>query len=246
MSGIKNNSKKRKTLNRSGFALIELIIAMTLSLLVMGATYSILIADQETYTLQDDIVRMQQNGRFTMTYICKKIRMAGFDPLDTNIFGITDSSYNFTNYTGAIVSASNSIFFTVDRDEDGTIDHNSNEKIGFRLNDTDGDGLSDSLEIHSITGGWRIFKKDIINFNVAYTYADGDTSAGTAGLPNNTDADTSNDLEDIRLVEITLTSRTAYEDRNFRGGFNLRGKVTDGTCRTYSLSAKINPRNIGL
>jgi len=245
MSTINCEKIKVKLLSKRGFSLIEVVIAMSMSLFILSAAYAILIKDMKTYSAQDNIVRMQQDGRFAMALISKKIRMAGFDPMKTQNFGITGSNYSFTN-NSAIISSNNSLFFTFDENKNGIIDSNPTEKIGYRISDTDGDGLSDSLQIDSITGGWKTLKGNVIGFDVVYTYSNGDLSTGPAGLPDNSDGDSNNDLRNVRLIEVTLTSRTSKEDRSYSGGFNLKGTATDGTCRTYSLRSRIRPRNIGL
>ncbi len=60
-----------------GVTLIELMIALTISAILVGGTYSIFITQQRTYTLQDQVVGVQQDARAALTVMARDIRMAG-------------------------------------------------------------------------------------------------------------------------------------------------------------------------
>jgi len=250
MLSIKWVNNKSVLSSERGFSLIELMIVMTIMLIISSAAYAVFIADLKTYTTQDHIVRMNQDVRFAVSQMSRKMRMAGFDPMATlsgksKVFGITDNNYK-SIATATTITSDREIYFTIDADEDGVIDNNGNERVGYRIIDSDGDGKLDRLQRGSGVGNWQTLKENVVGLNFMYTYADGDLSSGAAGLPNNTDPDLSNDFEDIRLIKITLTSRTSKEDRQFTDGFNLRGTAADGTCRTKTLSAHVKARNIGI
>ncbi|NOX24694.1 MAG: prepilin-type N-terminal cleavage/methylation domain-containing protein, partial [Deltaproteobacteria bacterium] len=52
--------------NARGFTLIEIMVAMLLSGVVIGAVYSIHQSQLHVYTVQNDAVAMQQNERVGM------------------------------------------------------------------------------------------------------------------------------------------------------------------------------------
>jgi type IV pilus assembly protein PilW len=62
---------------KSGVTLIELMIALVISAILVGGTYSIFVSQQRTYITQDQIVGAQQDGRAALTIMAKDIRMAG-------------------------------------------------------------------------------------------------------------------------------------------------------------------------
>ena len=75
-----------------GVTLIELMIALVISAILVGGTYSIFISQQRSYNLQDQIVGTQQDARAALTIMTKDIRMAGFliEPEGFNVYGRTD------------------------------------------------------------------------------------------------------------------------------------------------------------
>jgi len=62
---------------KKGVTLIELMIALVISTVLVGGTYSIFVSQQRTYILQDQVVGAQQDGRAALTIMAKDIRMAG-------------------------------------------------------------------------------------------------------------------------------------------------------------------------
>jgi prepilin-type N-terminal cleavage/methylation domain-containing protein len=60
-----------------GVTLIELMIALVISVILVGGTYSIFVSQQQTYIVQDQVVGAQQDGRAAVTIMAKDIRMAG-------------------------------------------------------------------------------------------------------------------------------------------------------------------------
>lgn len=255
---------KIKTLRKgqSGFTMVEILVALVLSLLLLTGVYNVFISQQKAYTVEDQLTELMQNVRVGMDFIMRDLRMAGYDPNanlpgGVQIFGFTDSAFTESNDSSIGAASSQAIYFTLDADGDGVIDTNGNERKAYNIADkylmdgkTSGaDGLLDTLQKATIDAagaisGWQAVAENITALTFTYTYVDGDTS-DTAGLPNNTDADASNDYEDIRLVKISITARTEREDADFTTGFDLVPTVP-GTCRTRTLTAYLKPRNLGL
>lgn len=79
MAGIKENH---------GFTLIELMMALVISAILVGGTYSIFITQQRTYVLQGQVVGAQQDARAALIIIARDVRMAGmltgFDGFSVN------------------------------------------------------------------------------------------------------------------------------------------------------------------
>jgi type IV pilus assembly protein PilW len=62
----------------SGFTLVELLVAMVISLVVMAAIYSTYHSQQKSYLVQEQVAAMQQNLRSAMYNMAREVRMAGY------------------------------------------------------------------------------------------------------------------------------------------------------------------------
>ncbi len=81
-------------IEKKGFTLIELMVALVLSFILVGAIYRTFTVQQKAYTVQDQIAEAQQNGRMAMNILMRDIRMAGYGMPDggVTIGGITYSN----------------------------------------------------------------------------------------------------------------------------------------------------------
>jgi len=61
-----------------GLTLIELMVALVLSSILIGAIYQTFRSQQKAYVVQDQVVDMQQNARAAISQMMREIRMAGF------------------------------------------------------------------------------------------------------------------------------------------------------------------------
>jgi len=68
----------KKNLNNQGFTLVELMVAMAISLVVMGAIFLTFKSQQDSYVIQDQITATQQNLRSAMYMLTRDIQMAGY------------------------------------------------------------------------------------------------------------------------------------------------------------------------
>jgi type IV pilus assembly protein PilW len=81
-----------------GFSLVELMVAMTLSLVLLAGALSILYSSKVTYSENDRIARLQEAGRTVVELILRDARATGFKgcgrPLDGTYFSnaLTDSN----------------------------------------------------------------------------------------------------------------------------------------------------------
>ena len=72
-----------------GFTLVELLIAMAISGIVLGAAVNTFLAQRWSYALQEHVTAMTQGTRAAMEMVTREIRMAGYNPAGTNFDGIT-------------------------------------------------------------------------------------------------------------------------------------------------------------
>jgi prepilin-type N-terminal cleavage/methylation domain-containing protein len=70
--------KSQWMLNKAGFTLIELLVVLIIFGVAIGAIYRVFIAQTKAYTVQDQVVEVQQNTRGAMEIIERDLRMAGF------------------------------------------------------------------------------------------------------------------------------------------------------------------------
>lgn len=62
----------------SGFGLIELMVAMAISLLLLGGVVTIFMSSRTSYETTDRLSRIQENGRFALDQLVDDVRAGGF------------------------------------------------------------------------------------------------------------------------------------------------------------------------
>ena len=174
------------SMSRSGFTLVELLIAMAISGVIMTGVYSAFKTQQDSYLAQDQIAEMQQNIRAGFYLMASDIRMTGYDPLDTGNYGVESAT-------------SSKFVFTVDfNDDGGTV--GSGERFTYELYTT-GAGIRALRKI----AGQSAVAENIEQLEFYYTLANGmQTTAPTVAQ-----------LELIRSVEISILAVTGNSDRNY-------------------------------
>jgi len=89
--------------SQRGLTLVELMISVTLGLLITLAIGYLYTGSRQTYRMNDNMARMQENGRYAMEMISRDIRMAGYwgcagmtisSPVNT-LNSATDYAYKF-------------------------------------------------------------------------------------------------------------------------------------------------------
>lgn len=210
MDGIKITSRE------SGFTLVELLIYMVMFLIVIGSLYSIMITNTKSYSSEENKLEMTQDLRAAMNMMVTEIRMAGCDPTDTGGIGfvnVADVDDYFDTDTG-------SIHFTMDIDGDGAIA--DSENINYYVNG------SQQIVRRTGDGSEPVVAENITGLAFSYIFADGGT-----GTPDETDGDDTNDLDDIRSVQISITGETADID------------AVTGAKKTRSRTSQVKVRNTG-
>jgi len=97
-------SWKRVPKNKTGVTIIELLIALVISALLVAGIYKTFIGQQKTYTVQEQVVDMQQNARVAINKMMREIRMAGFGGLE----GVLNNG-GVNGFTEIITPGTNSI-----------------------------------------------------------------------------------------------------------------------------------------
>ena len=68
-----------KRLNKKGVTLIELLVALVICGMMAAGIYQVFIAQSKAYTVQDQVIEVQQSVRSAMEILLRDLRMAGFD-----------------------------------------------------------------------------------------------------------------------------------------------------------------------
>lgn len=69
-------NKRRVIYSQKGMNLVEILIAMFLGVILIAGTIQVYFGSKQTYRMQDNLARLQENGRFAMDFISRDIRMA--------------------------------------------------------------------------------------------------------------------------------------------------------------------------
>lgn len=81
---------------QAGMSLIELMIAMTLGLVVLGGVATAFLGSKQSYRVNDNLARMQESARYAFDILSKDIRMAGYYGCAGNISSPTNTLNNAT------------------------------------------------------------------------------------------------------------------------------------------------------
>ena len=231
------------TKNRSqGFTLVELMVALVIAGIALSAIYALFISQSKTYTIQQQIVELQQGLRVSMLLMEREIRQTGYNPgglteaaagsdgIDNNCDGTTDEADNIgtllvdeSEAIGFQVALVNRVSFSMDKNGDGTT-CGEKESITYALNGT-------TLERN---GTPRFANIEVLNFVYLDESAAVATSIGT-----------------IRSVQIAVIGRTNDEDpsyNNMKSYVNLQGveilaAQNDGFRRRL-LTSQVDCRNL--
>lgn len=77
---------------QQGFSLTELMIALTISLILIFGIVSIYISSKRGYSLQDGMSRQQENARSSLDVLLRDLRMAGFPQTNPDIKFIDETT----------------------------------------------------------------------------------------------------------------------------------------------------------
>lgn len=190
MDTRKNNHLQSKT----GFTLIEMLMALAISSIVMGAIYSVFTITNKNFTTQNVAAGVQQTLRSAIGLMSRDIRLAGLDPIGTDNFGIEYASPT-------------KIRFTMDNKDSGTdefngvVDEANFEQITYDLQGTQ---IVQTLyeTVSTSTPDAATLIGNITNLNFAYSDAAHNDLIDYGLTPPRVPNDK---LADIRSVQIKVT-----------------------------------------
>jgi len=226
--------KKNIRCPNQGFTMVELLVAMVIALLALGAIYSTFLNQHKSYVVQEETSAMNQKLRIALFYIQREIRMAGCDPTgnaNARIITANAASINFTeDVRGNLVGS----------DSDGDTD-DANEDIAYCLK-------TNNL-VKNTGGGNQLVVQNIDALD--FVYLDGSSPPSVLN-PKGSDVSEEN-LDQIRSVEVTMVARTdrpTLASPNNNAYFNQRGwQILEPQNDNFSrrrLTVWVNCRNLGL
>jgi type IV pilus assembly protein PilW len=92
-----------KIAKQSGMSLVEILVAMVISLFLLGGIIQVYMGNKTTFTFTNALAEIQENGRFAMETITRDLRLSGewgcilFDPSDTSNI---NNAINAGSYAG--------------------------------------------------------------------------------------------------------------------------------------------------
>ncbi len=78
--------------NEAGVTLLELIVAMVMAGMLLGAAVMVFMGQNKAYNRQDIIAEVQQNVRAALTMMASEIRIVGYDPAQKGGAGFTSAT----------------------------------------------------------------------------------------------------------------------------------------------------------
>ena len=151
-----------------GFTIIELLVALSISSILIAAAYRTFTGQHKVYYVQNEVVEMQQGVRVAMDIMVRDIRMAGFkstvalskpitiNPIEEGIRNGTDSIALQYQYNG--VERSITYFVDDDANEPHLI-----RKVTEGGNDISADPLSNNIRDLQLTYGRDVDSNGIVD-----------------------------------------------------------------------------------
>lgn len=65
---------------QSGFTIVEIMLAITLSMVLIAGVIQIYVSSKESFRVQDELARLQENQRIAIEFLQRDISQAGFVP----------------------------------------------------------------------------------------------------------------------------------------------------------------------
>ncbi len=214
------------TQNQLGYSLVELLISLIIGLIVMGGIYLSATSQERNMHIEDRVAEVQANLRAGLYILERDLRSAGYDP---NC--LSPPCLGFTNANATSVAFK--------RRDPNT---NTIQTIVYSLYDSQGDGDQDLGRNFNGSGKQPvILNVDAINF----VYFDKSGTRLTTPV-------TSNDLNDIKTVEVTIVAHSEIPDPNYVASKvfkNLQGETvftppSNDHYRRRAIRTRILCRNI--
>ncbi|MGA1870759.1 MAG: hypothetical protein ACMUJM_19665 [bacterium] len=210
------NQQRYVSYKSQGFSTVELIIAISITSIVIAASYTIFNSQHKLFMLHEEAVVMQQNLRAGIYHLEREIRMAGCDPSGDANAGIMTAHDSLMRFTHDILGVSLEKEYSDNIINDQNFPDNLAEDILYRLFDIDNDGDKDLVRNKTLVAE----NIDALDF----VYLD------STGSDLDTDSDgeiPESSIPFIRTVQISLVARTGKADARYVNNSVYRNKQGD-------------------
>jgi len=253
-----------KMIKQKGLTLIEIMIALMLGIIVIGATLSVYITTIKNSNDTLKSARLNHDLGSTMSLIMNDIKRSGFSggavigtdsrnnpftsgtATDIQIHTLVSATTVTTAITTAANLPGNCILYTYDTDNDGVVD--DNERYGFRLNDNSIDirltGTTNS-DCSNTGGTWReLITGDDLNITTLQfsTLALGALSGTTRCLNTTTNAAPTATTCVMSFVAGNITAGDQIAEKRVIN-IVLTGQLDDDTTVSSTKTGTVQVRN---
>jgi type IV pilus assembly protein PilW len=195
----------RQDHNDKGFTLVELMVALTAALLLVGGTMFVAQYATQSYRAQERVSDAQQNLRSAMDMLVRDVRMAGYDPMASNTG--RNAGLNL------LTALPTELRFTLDRNNSGFVDVSSQEDITYLLQ---GNEIRRFTDRNTPQESNELFIDGVTAFTFIYLDSDGNPTAT---------------ISNIAMIDVTI----GVQDRDSQGGFFNRVLNTRINCRNLRI-----------
>jgi type IV pilus assembly protein PilW len=192
-----------------GLTLIELLIALAVGAFVMAGLYRTSIGQQKSYTVQDQVVDVQQNVRAAVDRMTREIRMAGYHK------DLLAAAGNISGFT-TIITPGNNVNHVGKSDDQITVII-ADKAITYSLQWDTANPQKPVLVRSESGGNPEVLADNVENLQIKYTLGDGTVT----DLPVL--------AESIRMVTINVSARTNIKDPQLSGDGYLRRGLSSYT-----------------
>jgi len=84
-----NNTTNIRHRHCQGFSIVEMMVAMVISLILMAGIAQIFISSKQSFTIQNTLGRQQENGRYASDVISQDLRRTGYWGGNADVTGVT-------------------------------------------------------------------------------------------------------------------------------------------------------------
>jgi prepilin-type N-terminal cleavage/methylation domain-containing protein len=211
--------------NQKGFTVIELLVAMAMSVAILGAARAMYVLQAHTLKAQENQMEAQEYARVSLDMMAREIRNLGYFPKQT-------PCTSPANTKGLVSATASSISFVYDADGNGDC-AGAGESVTYTYDPTTldisrtADGSTQTLTSGNVTAFQLIYypRQTGATAPAPYCFATGNPSGCTGTL--------STSLGTVQRVYVSLTVKLQHPDTRVGGqhsvamnsSVNLRNRI---------------------
>jgi len=210
---------------QNGFTVVELLIAMAMSVAILGAARTMWVLQAHTVKAQENQMEAEEYARVTLDMMAREIRNLGYFPKLT-------ACASPTNTKGIVSATASSINFAYDGDADGNCT-SSGENITYTYDATakdiarTADGTTQTLTNGNVAGFQLIYYPRQTGATAPAPYC------SSTGVPSGCSGTLSANLGNVQRIYISMTVELKRTDARVGGqhsvamnsSVNLRNRI---------------------